>query len=443
MKINWFAIGSRYSMKTLRCIIVVAAFLIFSGCALDQNVKANINPGTGLESKGLEHSAESGPPIDVIGEIDGKCQDKKEILKTEEKGEEQEAENEISPLLNDDVQWFVDYFSNKKRENFSQWMYESMKFIPKAKQIFRENEIPEDLAYLMIIESGGNPNARSKANAVGLWQFIKGTAVRYGLRVDKNIDERKDPAKATVAAARYLKDLYALFGDWDLALAGYNCGEERVASAMESEGSNSFWELKTLPGETRKYVPAFYAAMVIANERDKYGFNFEDPPTANFNVASNAVEQESVKGSKIRDDIREKVSKISGELSANRKKDTMKVSKKQTGVSSVINYLPRKGDTLWKISTLFKIDMAKLKEWNKIGKDNKVLTGKPLKIYLSAANSTSPKAVKQVLYHKVKKGQTLWDISRKYGVEIKTVLALNKIRGEKLLTGSRLLIIRN
>jgi len=143
------------------------------------------------------------------------------------------------------------------------------------KKIFREKNLPEELFYLALIESGYNPTALSRAKASGIWQFVSQTAKRYGLRVDKWVDERRDPEKSTYAAAEYLKTLHGLFNSWDLATAGYNAGEGKVMRAMKNARSNDFWEIskhRYLKQETKKYVPMFLAAVTIAKEPQKYGF---------------------------------------------------------------------------------------------------------------------------------------------------------------------------
>jgi len=143
------------------------------------------------------------------------------------------------------------------------------------RQILQEHGLPPDLVYLVLVESGFNPYARSPAEAVGPWQFIEGTARRYGLKVNDFVDERRDPEKSTHAAARYLKDLYQQFGCWYLAAAGYNAGEKRVEKSMVRLGSRDFWLMAQnghLPKETCNFVPQFIAAALIARNPQRYGF---------------------------------------------------------------------------------------------------------------------------------------------------------------------------
>ena len=148
--------------------------------------------------------------------------------------------------------------------------------------------MPTDLVYLSMIESGFQVKAKSHKAAVGPWQFIKPTAKRYGLRVDAWADERMDPKKSTIAAANYLSDLYAMFQNWELAAAGYNCGEDRVQSAIDKYGINDFWQISefTLPKETKNYVPKLMAALIVAKNPEKYGFiGIQYQPSQDYEVA--------------------------------------------------------------------------------------------------------------------------------------------------------------
>jgi len=181
-----------------------------------------------------------------------------------------------SLVVNERVNSFLTLFqSPQKREVIERWLGRSGQYLDMIREIFREKGIPEELAYTAMIESGFNPLAVSRAGAKGLWQFMEGTARRYGLTVDRWVDERLDPEKSTRAAADYLKDLFKQFGSWFLAQAAYNAGEVRVAKAIQRTGSRDFWRLvqtRHLLDETKQFVPAIVAGTLIAKEPDRYGF---------------------------------------------------------------------------------------------------------------------------------------------------------------------------
>ncbi len=176
---------------------------------------------------------------------------------------------------NEKVNYFLNYFKTRVRERFKIWLSRSSKYLPIFSRIFQEHGIAEELIFLPLIESGFSPYATSRAQAVGIWQFMRGTAIKYGLRVDKFVDERKDPEKSAKAAALYLKDLYNMFGSWDFALAAYNAGEGKIMRTMSSVGSKDFWDViahRKIKKETKEYVPRFVAATLIAKEPEQYGF---------------------------------------------------------------------------------------------------------------------------------------------------------------------------
>jgi membrane-bound lytic murein transglycosylase D len=182
---------------------------------------------------------------------------------------------DIPVVLNDAVNLYIRYFTGTGRKVFARWLERAKRYVPTIRAILKKNGLPEDLVYLAMIESGFNMKAHSPAKAKGPWQFIHETGERYGLKVDFWVDERCDLDKSTVAAARYLKELFDRFGCWYLAAAGYNAGEHRVERAIEKHDTKDFWKLrayKTLPKETQEYVPELIAAALIAKDPEKYGF---------------------------------------------------------------------------------------------------------------------------------------------------------------------------
>jgi peptidoglycan lytic transglycosylase D len=191
--------------------------------------------------------------------------------------------------VNSQVQYFLDLFTGKRRELITLWVNRSGQYLGMIREVLRSRGLPEDLAYTAMIESGFKPDAVSRAGAKGMWQFMAGTARRYGLRVDSWVDERYDPEKSTVAAAAYLRDLYNQFGSWALAQAAYNAGEMKVIRAMQKTGSSDFWILadsKHLKRETKDFVPQIHAATVIGRDPDRYGFEFEDVEPTAFEIVN-------------------------------------------------------------------------------------------------------------------------------------------------------------
>jgi membrane-bound lytic murein transglycosylase D len=173
------------------------------------------------------------------------------------------------------VRRWVKFFSVRDRARFDRFMTRGAQYRTLVQKILSENGVPPEMYYLAMIESGYSSHARSQARASGIWQFIAPTARRYGLRVDKDVDERLDIVRSTRAAARYLTDLEEQFGSWYLAMAAYNCGEGCVRSAIRRSGTKDFWRIARrggLPSETVNYIPKFQAAMTIARDPQHYGF---------------------------------------------------------------------------------------------------------------------------------------------------------------------------
>jgi len=190
---------------------------------------------------------------------------------------------EIPITMNEMVEKSLDYWLNSGRKYFVDGLLRSGQYRPIIEKVFREESIPLDLMYLAQVESLFKPHAVSKAKAKGIWQFERGTAIRYGLKVTRDVDERSDPEKSTRAAARYLNDLFAMFKDWNLALAAYNWGEGKVQRLIESTGLKDFWQLvdlrRKLPEETKNHVPLIQASVILARNPEKFGLPTDlDPP---------------------------------------------------------------------------------------------------------------------------------------------------------------------
>ncbi|MBE9520749.1 MAG: LysM peptidoglycan-binding domain-containing protein [Proteobacteria bacterium] len=186
-----------------------------------------------------------------------------------------EVQYDFPITVNKQVQYYLDFFAGKHRQNFEKWLSRSSRYLPMIQEHLREAGLPEDLAYLAMIESGYNERAYSRARAVGIWQFIKPTGRHYGLAINSYVDERRDPIKSTRAAAAYLSALYEEFGSWYLAVAGYNAGEGKIRRAIKRYKTTDFWEIaqgRYLKLETKRYVPKLIAAIMISREPEKYGF---------------------------------------------------------------------------------------------------------------------------------------------------------------------------
>ncbi len=195
-------------------------------------------------------------------------------LEEELKQWEHQVNFDVPIQMNKQVRAYLVYFSTERKEVIKNYLARSTRYLPMIKEVFEEYGLPEDLAYLAMIESGFNCKAYSPAAAAGMWQFVRGTGLRYGLTVDSYVDERRDPEKSTRAAAKYLLDLYKQFGSWYLAAASYNCGEGRVQRELDQSNHKNFWELSAnmcLPNETKNYVPQMIAATIIAKNPEKFG----------------------------------------------------------------------------------------------------------------------------------------------------------------------------
>jgi membrane-bound lytic murein transglycosylase D len=224
---------------------------------------------------------------EALEDVRSKC------ARTDDDDPEDQLADNLPPSLgpvelerNERVDKWINYYAGRGRERFQVWLQRSGSYMDLLTRNLRAEGVPEELANLVFVESGFNMHAKSVARAVGPWQFIRGTARLFGLEMTAYKDERRDPELATRAAARYLRRLYTMFdGSWPLALAAYNAGEGTVQRAIKRQGTHDFWELR-LPRETQDYVPKFLAAMEIASDPQRYGFDLPDNSPLKYDMVT-------------------------------------------------------------------------------------------------------------------------------------------------------------
>jgi membrane-bound lytic murein transglycosylase D len=382
-----------------------------------------------------------------------------------------EEDPDLPQEMNQHVLNQMEFFLGRGRDQMERYLERSTRFLGLVKQTLKEEGVPEDLAYVALIESGFNSTARSHAKAVGYWQFIRGTGERYGLKVNSLVDERRDPIKSTVAAARYLKSLYNLFGSWHLAFAAYNVGENRVKYQVMKHQTRDLWELIRLgglPAETKQYVPKFIAARMIAKHPEKYGFKnlqFEKPITFEtvkvehpislshvahtLGISNSELKSRNpmfrtdlvpVNGAGVAE-IRVPVEKADSALIAMTKS---KVNPRHLAAAEAIDpdfvmYKVKRGDTLASIAYHFGTKISQIRSLNKFGRKSTIVAGVKIKVppgKIRVIKFNPPKTI-----HVVKRGDTLIHISKKYGVALADIKKKNKLSSHStLVAGAKLLI---
>ena len=365
------------------------------------------------------------------------------------------------------VDQYINYFQTKGRKQFQIWLDRYVKYKDLILPILKEHEMPEELMYLAMIESGLNPKAYSKAKASGMWQFIYSTGKTYGLNRDWYRDERRDPVKATHAACKYLKDLYTLFDNWYLTLAAYNCGEGRVLRASKLHQTYDFWQMHSLPRETRNYIPYFLSAAIIARTPEAYGFKVPKNIKP-FRYETIALEKSAdiavlarVAGLKP-NVLREYNPELRQSATPTEAGYQLKLPvENKNGFIAAWNAIPeeerfapqfvvhrvRYGESLWTISKKYNVSIHDLAAVNKIRNRNKVRVGQKLNVPLKGGrvwgngdNGGPPGYSKRV--YRVKRGDTLGQIAENFGTRASKIRRWNNLKyGSHLIHVGQKLVI--
>jgi membrane-bound lytic murein transglycosylase D len=393
----------------------------------------------------------------------------------------------ITLPYNDIVRGYLIHYSEKMKSGMKRIIGLSSYYMPIFQETFDRHGLPEELKAMAIIESALNPTAVSRAGAKGMWQFMYNTAKLYGLHIDSFVDERLDPVKSADAAARYLKDAYKIFGDWNLAIASYNCGAGNVQKAIKRAGSRQFWDIwPFLPRETRGYVPAFVGALYALKYHKEHGIEALAVPmpahTDTFKIRKMVhlkqvseltgapLEELQSLNPQYRHNIipgndREYILRIpykftdafiAHEDSLHRHKDSiyfnpLTIKKiKDGGDGQRIVYKVKSGDYLGKIATRYRVTVTQIKKWNGL-KSNNISIGQRLVIYSgragavasssSSGSSSGPKvntaaAAKGHTLYKVKEGDSFYLIAKNYpGVSAQNIMDYNGLSSSSLRPG--------
>ncbi len=371
-----------------------------------------------------------------------------------------------STLDREEVLRWIEFYRGPGRAKLERFYRRGLRYLPYIFEIVEEEGLPRDLAYLPMIESGYNPRARSRAGAVGIWQFMRGTARKYGLRVDWWMDERRDPIRSTRAAMHYLRDLYEEFGSWDLALAAYNVGEGRIRKLRE-DSTQSFWEVRRrLPRETRLYVPSFFAVVLILKDPEAFGVTLDTtgvepwvfdsvyvPAPVELTLvarwAGTTVEvledlnpafrrwatPPDLKGFYLRipPGTRERV--LAG----------MEQTPRSRWVSKLVHRV-RRGESLWTIARRYGVSVSAIARANHLRRRSLIHPGQLLWIPVPggaserfAARTPEPAPPSRTAtYYRVRRGDSLWKIARRFGVTVADLKRWNHLKSNTLRPGQRL-----
>lgn len=343
--------------------------------------------------------------------------------------------DEKSPFhieYNQGLENIIKSFLKNRKRSFERLMAVSEFYFPLFEEAFDKQNVPLEIKYLAVVESALNPKAVSRVGATGLWQFMYQTGKQYGLKIDSYVDERSDPLKASEAAAQYMKNMYAIFGDWDLVLASYNSGPGNVAKAIRrSGGQQNYWNIrKNLPKETQGYLPAFLATMYIYEYHKEHGIKPERAPIKQF--ATDTV-------------------MIKRQMSFKQISELIDIPVAQLQIlnpSYKLNVVPAYNDQ----THFLRLPQDKMAVFT--SNESKIyayvdreanLRERPFQIVRpivtqDSVNTFQRLAQAKVRYYRVKRGDNLSTIAHKYDVAVDDLKKWNNIKGNKVAYGKNLKI---
>ncbi len=375
-------------------------------------------------------------------------------------------------IYNKQVEAYIALFQGKQRRSFTRFLKRSGKYIGMIEKELIKNGMPRELAYLALVESGFNPRARSRAKATGLWQFMAGTAKDYKLKINRHLDERCSAEKSTKAAIRYLKNLYADFGDWYLAVAAYNAGPGKIRSGMKKHKVDNFWDLaakKHLRLETIRYVPKLLATITIARDPQKFGFSPDIDKPLQFDTLSvgpslalKAVA--FVAGCKKKAIIQLNPELLKEQTPPNYRHYTVKIPKGKKALAEsnmkrlhcVVSTAYKthkvgKKESLARIAKKYNINVPTLVKVNNL-QTGALPPGKSLRIpYSTIKYKLLPKGKKaseaalansgDMILHRIKQGDTLGAIAKRYHVPVNLIVRWNGLRSAKRIRAGQQLAL--
>lgn len=476
---------------TIKFILTYAIFtggVLFSYAQIDSSSVHESADSTIVEAETIDSNVTAIESPKNSPSVDDDLTDQEKIIAARLKV----LQNEVKLTYNKKIKSFIDYFLVRNQRYTVMVERRRGVYFPMFEEILKQQKMPDEIKYLAIVESGLNPRAISPAGAAGLWQFMTFTGKQFGLKQDEFIDERLDPAKSTVAACRYLRELYNTFHDWELALASYNCGPGNVRRAIRRSGyKDSFWEIYNfLPQETRSYVPQFVALTYVMNHMKdhqivadslEYAVVTDTVTVHQYVDLTTLAEELNLCSDELRKlnpslkkgvlsgtypyQIRIPIQKMADFylnktyiLDACAKhvdrvdvKPPAVVTRTTTSTTSSSGqvktyYTVKSGDVLGSIATRNGVTVTDLKKWNGLS-SNTIRVGQRLIIYKrgSGTSSTTTRTTSTTggssttaTYYTVKSGDSLWSISQKTGVPVDKLKKLNGLTSGNIKPGQKL-----